>query len=237
MENPGLSKLDELSREYSGEVASYSGIAMKELFLLVIVAASLGATWYFGYATTITTMVTGIMGLIACIAITAKPAWAGTLSPLYAILEGMFLACITVVSEAYYPGIVLDAVLMTMGIAFAAAFVYSRGIIKVDSRFMSAVSVMMVGLLFCYLGRLVLEFFFGVSFSFLDHGIIGVIVSVAILLLATACLFMDYEQIRATVQGGLSKEYEWFCAFSLLVTIIWVYIRVLDLLRILRGDD
>lgn len=237
MENPGLSKLEELSKERGVLVASYSGIAIKEVFLLVIVALSLCTTWYFGYATMITTMVTGIMGLITCIAITLKPAWAATLSPLYAILEGMFLACITVVSEALYPGIVLEAVLMTMGIAFAAAFVYSRGFVRVDSTFIRVVSVMLVGLLFCYLGRFILEIFFGMDFSFLQHGAIGIAVSVGILLLATACLFIDYEQIRATVDSGLSKDYEWFCAFSLLITIIWIYIRALDLLRVIRSDD
>lgn len=237
MENPGLRKLEELSGERSLIAASYIGVALKEVFLLAIVTLSLVATWYFGYASMTTTMVTGIMGLIACIAITMKPEWAATLSPLYAILEGMFLACITVVSERMYPGIVLEAVLMTMAIAFAAAFVYSKGFIKVNGTFTRVVSVMLVGLLFCYLGRVLLSIFFGMDFSFLHHGVIGIAVNIGILLLATACLFIDYEQIRAAVEGGLPRDYEWFCAFSLLITIIWIYIRVLDLLRILRSDD
>lgn len=237
MENPGLNKLEELTRERSGAVATYSGVAMKEVLLLGITAASIGATWYFGYAMPTTTVVAGIMGLITCFAICAKPDWSATLAPLYAILEGMFLACITAVSETYYPGIVFEAVLMTMGIAFGAAFIYSRGLVKVDSKFVRVVSVMLVGFLFCVLGRMILGYFFGVDFSFLDHGAVGIAVNVGVLLLATACLFIDYEQINQAVTGGLPRDYEWFCAFSLLVSLIWIYIRVLDLLRILREDD
>ena len=241
MENPMIAKIREQveNREngYVSTQASYSGVALKEIILLAVVIASTVATWVSGYATPITTGVAGVMGLITCIAISFKPNWAPTLAPLYAILEGMFLACATVVANSYFPGIVFQAVMITFGIAVAAAFIYSKGFITVDSRFMRVLSVAMIGLLFCYLGEFILGYFFGVDFSFLQGGIIGIGVDLLILGLATMCLFMDYEVIKQAVDSGADKSFEWYAAFSLLVTLVWVYIRVLDLLMMLRRED
>lgn len=241
MDNPMIAKIkDQIENRnlgVSSNLASYSGVAIKEVALVAIVIASSFATWMFGYATTVTTMVTGVMGFLTVLAISFKPNWAPTLAPLYAILEGMFLACLTVIMETMFPGIVLQAVLITFGIALAAAFVYSRGFVTVNSTFMRIVSVAMIGLIFCYIGQFILGSFFGVDFSFLDGGIVGIGVDLVILGLATACLFMDYEVIRQAVESGADKSFEWYAAFSLLVTLVWVYIRVLDLLRIMRSDD
>ena len=239
MENPMISRLKKMRDPFSipavNDTATYSGVAIKEVGLVAIVAASTFATWAAGYATPVTTMVTAVMGLIVCFAISAKPAWAGTLAPLYAILEGMFLACISAMAETMYPGLVMQAVALTFGIAMAAAFVYSRGLVTVNGTFMKAVSVALFGLIFCYIGQFILSFF-GVDFSFLQGGIVGIGIDIAIIGLATACLFIDYEMINQAVSQGLPKSYEWYCAFSLLVTLVWLYIRVLDLLMTISSS-
>lgn len=229
-----VKKLEE-SFNYPAETASYSGIAVKEIGLVAIVIVSAVATLMAGYATPAMTLVAGIGGLIICLAVSFKPAWAAFLTPLYAIMEGMFLICISAFAESMYPGLVLQAVMLTFGIALAAAFVYSKGLVKVTGGFMKAVSIGLMGLIFCYIGEFALSFF-GVSFAFLQGGIVGIVIDLAILGLATACLFIDYENIRQSVEQGLPKEYEWFCAFSLLVTLVWLYIRILDLLMTIANN-
>ena len=239
MENPMISKVKELQEPFStsaSATASYGGIAVKEIGLVAIVIVSTFATWLAGYATPAMTMVAGIGGLITCFAISFKPNWAGFLSPLYAILEGMFLACVSAFAEAMYPGLVMQAVFLTFGIAMAAAFIYSRGLVTVNGTFMKAVSIALVGLILCYVGEFILSYFFGVSFAFLQGGIVGIVIDLAIIGLATACLFIDYETIRQSVEQGLPKEFEWYCAFSLLVTLVWLYIRLLDLLMTIANS-
>ena len=238
MENPMIAKIKKLNDPFgvpAQATASYGGVAVKEIGLLAIVVVSTIATWVAGYATPAMTMVAGIGGLITCIAISFKPNWAGFLAPLYAILEGMFLACISAIAETMYPGLVVQAVLLTFGIAMAAAFVYSRGIVKVTGTFMKVVSMALLGLIFCYLGEFILSFF-GISFDFLRGGIVGIVIDLVVIGLATACLFIDYEVISQAVEQSLTKDYELYCAFSLLVTLIWLYIRLLDLLMSLNSS-
>ena len=238
MENPMISKIKNLQDPFSApsyETANYGGIAVKEIGLVAIVVISTFMTWMSGHATPAMTMVAGIGGLIICFAISFKPNWAAFLTPLYAILEGMFLACISALAETMYPGLVMQAVALTFGIAIAAALVYSRGLVTVNGTFMKAVSIALMGLILCYVGEFILSFF-GISFSFLKGGIVGIIIDLAIIGLATACLFIDYETIRQSVEQGLPKEYEWYCAFSLLVTLVWLYIRLLDLLMTLANS-
>lgn len=238
MENPMIAKIKKLSDPFgvpAQATASYGGVAVKEIGLLAIVVVSTIGTWIAGYATPAMTMVAGIGGLITCFAISFKPDWAGFLAPLYAILEGMFLACISAFAESMYPGLVVQAVLLTFGIAMAAAFVYSRGIVKVTGTFMKVVSMALLGLIFCYLGEFVLSFF-GISFDFLRGGVVGIAIDLAVIGLATACLFIDYEVISQAVEQRLPKDYEWYCAFSLLVSLVWLYVRLLDLLMSLNNS-
>jgi len=105
---------------FSGEAASYSGIAIKSTGLVLIVAASAVITWLTGYATPTTTMVTAVMGLITALIVSFKPGTAGLLAPLYAILEGMCLACLSVTVAFISPYILVNAVMLTFGIAIAA---------------------------------------------------------------------------------------------------------------------
>ena len=239
MENPMISKIKKLQDPMSipsSATASYSGIAIKEAGLVAIVIVSTLMTWMAGYATPAMTMVAGIAGLIICFAISFKPEWGAFLTPLYAIMEGMFLACISAFAESMYPGLVVQAVLLTFGIALAAALVYSRGLVTVNGTFMKAVSIALIGLILCYAGEFILSYFFDVSFAFLQGGIVGIAIDLAIIGLATACLFIDYETIRQSVEQGLPKDYEWYCAFSLLVTLVWLYVRLLDLLMTIANS-
>ena len=235
MANPVLSKVREL-HSYTSNTATYAGIAAKSLALVGIVTASALVTWVMGYATPVTAMVTSIMGFIAALAISFRPGWAGFLSPLYAILEGMFLAAVSAIFAKMYNGIVINAVMITLGIAISSAIIYSKGYVKVNEGFMRGVFMATMGIAITYLIEFVLSFF-GVRIPMIHQGgIVGILFSLVVIGVATLNLFIDYENISQTVRQGLPKEYEWFCAFGLLVTLVWLYIEVLNLLRKLKEE-
>jgi uncharacterized YccA/Bax inhibitor family protein len=233
--NPVISKVRDISG-YSSETATYVGVATKSLALVGIVTASALVTWTMGYATPITATVTAIMGFIAALAISFRPTWAGFLSPLYAILEGMFLASISFMFAKAYHGIVLNAVLITFGIAISSDLVYAKGYVKVNEKFMRAVYMATLGIAITYLIEFVLSFF-GIRIPQIHQGgMIGIIFSLVVVGVATLNLFIDYENISQSVRQGLPKDYEWFCAFGLLVTLIWLYVEILNLLRKLKEE-
>ncbi|MCR5757260.1 MAG: Bax inhibitor-1/YccA family protein [Selenomonas sp.] len=231
MENPMLSKIQDLRQEsFLTETASYAGVAVKEILMILLVTAAAFATIISGYATMVTTGVACAGCLIMTLIVSFKPGTAGFISPLFAIFEGASIAMLSMIAEAFLPGAVLQAVLLTFTIAIAAALVFSQGWITVDAKFSKGVTIALLGLLFGYLLRFVLSYFFSVDFGFMDGGLIGIGINLLIIGLATACLLIDYSQIQEAVSQGLPKDYEWFCAFSLLITLIWLYVRCIDLL-------
>ncbi len=240
MENPMLSKVEDLSRgQYISEAASYSGIAFKEILMVVLVAASALVTIFSGYATMVTTAVACVGCLIMTFIVSFKPSTAGFISPLFAIFEGASIAMLSLIAESFLPGVVIQAVLLTFTIAIAAAMVFSQGWITVDGKFIKGVTIALGGLMLAYLLRFVLGYFFSIDFSFMNGGLIGIGIDLLIIGIATACLFIDYQQIQEAVQQGLPKEFEWYCAFSLLITLVWLYVRCIDLLLAISnlGDD
>ena len=149
----------------------------------------------------------------------------------------MCLACLSVTVAFISPSIHINAVMLTFGIAIAAGLVYARGLVKVDAKFMRITMIALTGVLITYAAEMILGFF-GIHFPMLhDGGIVAIAIELVIIGVATLCLFMDYELINRSVQEGLPKDYEWYCAFSLLVTLIWLYVEILDLLRMLSGRD
>ncbi|BAL82691.1 hypothetical protein SELR_09830 [Selenomonas ruminantium subsp. lactilytica TAM6421] len=240
MENPMLSKVEDLSRgQYISEAASYSGIAFKEILMVVLVAASALVTIFSGYATMVTTAVACVGCLIMTFIVSFKPSTAGFISPLFAIFEGASIAMLSLIAESFLPGVVIQAVLLTFTIAIAAAMVFSQGWITVDGKFIKGVTIALGGLLLAYLLRFVLGYFFSIDFSFMNGGLIGIGIDLLVIGIATACLFIDYQQIQEAVRQGLPKEFEWYCAFSLLITLVWLYVRCIDLLLTISnmGDD
>jgi uncharacterized YccA/Bax inhibitor family protein len=233
--NPVISKVRAI-HTYSSETATYAGVATKSLALVGIVTISALITWVMGYATPITATVTSIMGFIAALAISFRPTWAGVLSPLYAILEGMFLAAVSAMFAKMYHGIVISAVMITFGIAISSALIYAKGYVKVNAGFMRAVYMATLGICITYFIEFILSFF-GIRIPQIHQGgTIGIIFSLVVIGVATLNLFIDYENISQSVRQGLPKDYEWFCAFGLLVTLIWLYIEILNLLRKLKEE-
>jgi uncharacterized YccA/Bax inhibitor family protein len=187
-----------------------------------------------------TLMWVGIIGgLIAALAISFKPNWAPVLAPLYALLEGLFIGAISAIMNAAfaesYPGLVMQAVGLTFGVALAMFLLYNFRIINATERFKSIVFTATLGIGIFYLITMVLRMF-GVNVSFMyDSSLLSI--GISLFAIAALNLIMDFDMIEQGAERGAPKFMEWYGAFGLMVTIVWLYIEMLKLLSKLSSRD
>ena len=163
-----------------------------------------------------------------------KPKASPFLAPLYAVLEGVFLGALSKAFEVRWDGIVFQAVLATIGVFVATLALYVFGIVKVTRRFAMVVIGATFGIFLLYLFGAILSIF-GVDVVFWNEPTaLGIIVSVAICIVASLNLFLDYEFIRQASVQGAPKYMEWYGGFGIMVTLVWLYIEMLRLLSLLR---
>lgn len=213
-------------------------------FLLFMVLAAASYTWYLYYnnqpQTMMTLMWVGIIGgLISVLAICFKPTLAPYLSPAYGILQGFFLGAISaVLNNAFserYPGLVMQAVGLTFGVALAMFLLYNFRIIKATEKFKSIIFAATAGIAIFYLITLVLRLF-SVNIPFMyDSSLLGIGISLFIVAIAALNLIIDFDMIEKGADMGAPKYMEWYGAFGLLVTMIWLYIEILKLLSRFAG--
>lgn len=179
-------------------------------------------------------LIGAIGGLIVAIVMMFKKEWAPWLAPAYALLEGLFVGAIS----AYYnfafaeqaPGIVINAVGLTFGTAIAMYLLYSFKIIKATAKFRAIIITATAGIAVFYLIAWALSFF-GITIPFLHEGsAMGIGFSVFVVALATLNLILDFDMIERGAELGAPKYMEWYGAFGLLVTIVWLYLEILRLL-------
>lgn len=220
---------------------SVRGTINKFGFLMVMVIAGAAFTWQqiysgqpsaaYGY------MIGGLIGGFAiALAITFKPNWASYLAPLYGILQGLFLGAVSaIINEAMqkkYPGIVLQAVGLTFGVAIAMFLLYNFRIIKVTEKLKSVIIAATVGIAIFY-GITMLIRLFGADVPFMNlnnGGMLGIGISLFVVAIAALNLLLDFDRIEKGAAMGAPKFMEWYSAFGLLVTIVWLYIELLKLL-------
>jgi uncharacterized YccA/Bax inhibitor family protein len=240
MANIVLKNLDEKIEKNGvyvpGEAATYGGVVQKSSVMLLLVVAAAFGTWITGYAMNpLTVVVSAIMGAIAALIICFRPTAAPLLAPLYALLEGMALAAISYSFEMRYPGIAMNAVLATFGIFLTTLFMYSRSIVTVDEKFTKGVVTATIAVFLVYMADMVAGLF-GVHIPMIHQsGPVGIIFSLVVIGIATANLFLDFELVHKAVEERAPKYFEWYCAFGLTVTLIWLYVEILNLLRKLRN--
>lgn len=164
-----------------------------------------------------------------------KPKASPILAPLYAIAEGVFLGVISKAFEIQWDGIVFQAILATVGVFFATLALYVFGIVKVTRKFQLAVIGATFGIFFLYLFGFLLSLF-GVDVAFWnDPSPLGIIISVVICVVASLNLFLDYEFIAQASKHGAPKYMEWYGAFGIMVTLVWLYLEMLRLIAKLRS--
>jgi len=193
------------------------------LFATALVAAQLNlSSWVILFAL-------AAFGL--ALLISFKAIHAPRLSPVYAVLQGVAVGTISDWYSAAYGGmIVVYALGMTAAIFLALLIVYASGMIKVTQNFKLTVATATLGIMLYYLAAIALGFF-GVSVPLIaDTGLFGIIFSVFVVLIASANLVIDFDFIEHGIESRYPKHMEWFAAFGLLVTLVWLYLELLRLL-------
>src|SRR5215204_2632599 len=176
-----------------------------------------------------------IGGLIVAIATAFKKTWSPVTTPLYAAFEGLALGGISVVFEARYPGIVSQAVFLTFGTLGALLLAYRSGVIRATENFKLGVVAATGGIALLYLLSFVLGFF-GVSVPLIhSSGTFGILFSLFVVVIAALNLVLDFDFIEQGVERGAPKHMEWYGAFGLLVTLVWLYLEILHLLAKLQS--
>ncbi len=164
-----------------------------------------------------------------------KPKASPFLAPLYALAEGVFLGVISKAFESQWDGIVFQAILATIAVFFATLALYVFGVVKVTRKFQMVVIGATAGVFVLYFGSLLLSLF-GADISFINSpSPLGIAISVIICVIASLNLFLDYEFISQASKNGAPKYMEWYGAFGLMVTLVWLYLEVLRLLAKLRS--
>ncbi|MCR6662348.1 MAG: Bax inhibitor-1/YccA family protein [Luteimonas sp.] len=178
-----------------------------------------------------------IGGFVIALVTVFKKEWAPVTAPLYALVEGFFLGAISALYNHLYEGIVMQAVLLTFGTLFALLFAYRSGLIKATENFKLGVVAATGGIALVYLATIVLGFF-GVSIPLIhESGLIGIGFSLFVVVIAALNLVLDFDFIETGVEQGAPKYMEWYGAFGLMVTLVWLYIEFLRLLAKLQSRD
>ena len=177
-----------------------------------------------------------IVGLGCAIGLYFKPMWAKFLGPVYALGQGFFVGALSKMYETFYDGIVVQAAGATAAVFAVVLVLYRTQILRVTDRFRKIVITATMGVALFYGVSLLIRLFAGPgSVSFLaSASLLSIGFSVLVAGLAAMNLALDFDFIERGTQQGLDKRFEWFAAFGLLVTIVWLYLEILRLLAKLR---
>lgn len=238
--NPALSEkvLNNVGALESSSTATIGGTTIKILALLIItlfggyfgwqsMASATGSTFW---------MIIGasILGFGFALGAIFKPMMAGIFGPLYAVSQGYVLGAISQLYNAEFNGIVVQAIGLTGAIFFSSLWFFSLGLIKVTQKFRTGVLIATVGIAIYYLVAIVLSLFGVTAPLIFDSGAFGIAFSLFIIFIATLNLILDYDLIQRLVKNSSPKPMEWYGAFALIVTLLWLYVEVLRLLSKIR---
>jgi uncharacterized YccA/Bax inhibitor family protein len=211
------------------------------LMLLIVIAAG-AYTWNMvmgadaDRAGTLA-IVGAIGGIIMALVTIFRPQSSAITAPIYAILEGLFLGAISAILNARYPGVAFQAVLLTIGTLFTMLFLYRSGRIRATPRFRRGVMMATGAVFFAYLMSWVMSLL-GLPIGFMhSSGPLGILINLVIIVIAALNLIMDFDFIEKGSQMGAPKYMEWYGAFGLIVTLIWLYIEFLRLLSRFAGRN
>ncbi len=153
---------------------------------------------------------------------------------LYAAIEGAYLGLISRFFEVAYDGIVVQAILLTLAITTGMLFLYATGLVKVTQKLRSVILIATVGILIYLVIELLLSLFVPGMINIFFTGPFGIFIAAVIVLIAALNLLLDFDTISRGVANKLNKKAEWYAAFGLMVTLIWLYVSILRLLAASR---
>ncbi|MCA1714688.1 MAG: Bax inhibitor-1/YccA family protein [Gammaproteobacteria bacterium] len=220
-----------------------NGTVNRTAFLLILTLVGAMYTWnlFFASAGTANLMpyvLVGALGGFAVALVTIfKKTWAPVTAPLYAGLEGVFIGAVSAMFEQRFPGIVMQAVGLTFGTLAALLMAYRSGLIRATENFKLGVVAATGGIMILYLVNIAMGFF-GTSMPFIhDSGWLGIAFSGFVVVIAALNLVLDFDFIEQGVEQGAPKYMEWYAAFGLLVTLVWLYLEILRLLGKLQSRN
>ncbi len=238
--NPALRNNTFTRLEPGASVMTVQGTVNKTGMLLLLCIAAASWTWHLasvnGVAAMQPWMTGGFLGgfLVAMVAIFVKKSTPFT-APIYAVLEGLALGGVSSVIDQAYPGIAIQAVSITFGSLAVMLALYSTGVIRATPAFVRGVFIATGAVCCVYLVDMVLGLF-GHHVPYInDGGSIGILVSLVIVVIAALNLVIDFAVIEQGAREGAPKYMEWYGAFGLMVTLVWLYLEILRLLAKVRG--
>jgi uncharacterized YccA/Bax inhibitor family protein len=176
-------------------------------------------------------------GFIVAMVTIFKQSWAPMTAPIYALCEGLFLGAISAFLDLRYPGIAIQAVGLTFGTLLTMLLVYRAGLIRVTNKFRIGIIAATGGIALFYLLEMILGFF-GVRFVAVNgSGPIGIAFSLFVCAIAALNLVLDFDFIEQGVNYGAPKYMEWYGAFGIMVTLVWLYLEILRLLSKMRSRN
>jgi uncharacterized YccA/Bax inhibitor family protein len=242
--NPVLTRFADAARatvaSSTGGTMTVAGTAGKSLVLLAVLAFSATLTWQQVSAGKLqllmpAMLVGGIGGFIVAMITSFRPQAAPFTAPVYASLQGIFLGAVSAMYNLRFAGLPQQAVLLTMGVAGGVFALYRFNVLQATAGFKKMMFAATLGIMLFYLGSMVLSLF-GVQIGyFTSNGPLAIGINVAIAGVAALNLVLDFDRIEQGARMGAPKAMEWFAAFGLMVTLIWLYLELLRLLSRLQG--
>jgi len=221
------------------------GVATATAVLFVLLLATAVVGW--GAVTPATNVRAGntpgwvwialIAGIGLAFATIFRPQWARVTAPLYALVEGLVLGAISRLFEVAYPGIVLQAVALTLAVFAIMLALFTTGAIKVTNKLRTGIMVATGAVAVVYLLGFVVRLF-GSEIGFINEpSLFGILFSLVVVGIASFNLLLDFDFVERGVAAGAPKQTEWYAAFGLVVTIVWLYLELLRLLSKLQGRN
>lgn len=220
----------------AGEAMTIQGTVNKTGVLLLFVVVSAAWTWGLSHSQTPEAaypwMIGGALGgFVTALVTVFKKTWAPLSAPVYALFEGLFLGGISAIFERSYPGIAVQSVSLTFGVMFVMLLAYKFGIIRATRGFKLGIIAATGGIALVYLANMVMGVFFHSPMSFLYSSTpLGIGISLFVVVIAALNLIIDFDMIETAARMGAPKYMEWYGAFGLMVTLVWLYLEILRLL-------
>jgi uncharacterized YccA/Bax inhibitor family protein len=224
----------------TGEAMTLQGTVNKTGLLLLCAVVTAAWTWGMGRSETPQAALPWILGgaiggFVVALITTFKARWSPITAPIYALLEGLALGGISAYFEHMYPGVAMQAVGLTFGTLLVMLLAYKTGMIRATQRFKMGVIAATGGIVVLYLVEWVLGGFFHVAVPAINgSGVIGIGFSLFVVIIAALNLVLDFDMIETAVGAGAPKYMEWYGAFGMMVTLVWLYLEMLRLSKMRR---
>ncbi len=238
--NPALKAL-----RYQGVIGPHSmtvnGTAEKAAILLFCASTAAVVSWRWSAASPESVPALAgagfLLGFAVAMVTIFRQQFAPITAPIYAVLEGIGLGAISAALNSRLPGLAQQAVLLTFGVLFGMLVAYRSGLIKVTQGFRLGIVSATFGIAAFYLIAFVSSLFGG-SFGYTalyGYGFFGIVFSALVVIIASLNLILDFDQIVRCADAGAPQYMEWYGAFSLMITLVWLYLEILRLLSKLRS--